>query len=204
MYLNCLSLLGLGVVAGIGVATNAPRQSHVLRLDGDALGVYRAQVCVLEETDQEGLGCLLQSHEGCRLEAKVHPASVHSDLLDETLEGHLANEELGGFLEATDLQERPGARPEAMGTLGDGHRGAHSLATRSRPFRCWEPEFRVVLGRQNRAIVGKHLTRGLLGASHDCCLDLQLWNKGVFYRIVRQSLCESLPSIFRRAFSGTT
>ena len=44
---------------------------HVLGLDGDTLGVDGAQVGVLEERDEVGLGSLLEGHDGGRLEPQV-------------------------------------------------------------------------------------------------------------------------------------
>ena len=53
------------------LATEAARESEVLRLDGDALGVDGSEVRVLEERDEVGLGGLLERHDGGRLEAQV-------------------------------------------------------------------------------------------------------------------------------------
>ena len=89
---------------------------HVLGHDGDALGVDGAEVGVLEETDHVCLSGLLESEDGGRLESQV-VLELGSDLTDKSLEGKLADEELGGFLEATDLTESDGTRSEAMGLL---------------------------------------------------------------------------------------
>lgn len=66
-----------------------------------------AQVGVLEEGDEVGLDGLLESADGRRLEAEVR-LEVLGDLTDETLEGELADEELGRLLVATDLTESDG------------------------------------------------------------------------------------------------
>jgi hypothetical protein len=63
---------------------------------------YGAQVGVLEERDEVGLDGLLESVDGRGLEAEVG-LEVLGDFADQTLEGELADEELGGFLVATDL-----------------------------------------------------------------------------------------------------
>jgi histone H3 len=86
------------------------------RTDGDALGVDGAQVGILEERDEVGLDGLLESTDGAGLEAKVR-LEVLRDLTDETLEGELADEELGRLLVATDLTESDGTRLIAMGLL---------------------------------------------------------------------------------------
>ena len=80
-------------------------QLDVLWHDGDTLGVDGAQVGVLEQTNQVGLAGLLEGHDGRALEPQVS-LEVLGDLTDQTLEGQLADEELGGFLVSSDLTER--------------------------------------------------------------------------------------------------
>ena len=83
--------------AGLRALTaDAAGEVDVLGHDGDALGVDRAQVGVLEEPDKVGLGRLLQGHDGGALEAEVG-LEVLGDLADEALEGELPDEELGGL-----------------------------------------------------------------------------------------------------------
>jgi hypothetical protein len=79
----------------------------VLALDGDTLGVDGAEVGVLEERDEVGLDRLLESADGRRLEAEVR-LEVLGNLTNETLEGELADEELGRLLVATNLTESDG------------------------------------------------------------------------------------------------
>ena len=67
-----------------------------------------AQVGVLEEGDEVCLNGLLERADGGALEAEV-ALEVLGDLTDETLEGELANEELGRLLVATDLTESDGS-----------------------------------------------------------------------------------------------
>src|ERR1044071_5659327 len=94
----------------------------VLGHDGDALGVDGAEVGVLEETDEVGLAGLLQGHHGGGLEAQIG-LEVLSDLADETLEGKLADEQLGALLVATDLTQSDGAGPVTVGLLDASGRG---------------------------------------------------------------------------------
>ena len=75
-----------------------------------------AQVGVLEQADEVSLGSLLEGHDGGRLEAEVS-LEVLGDLTDETLEGELADEELGRLLVAPDLTEGDGSRPVPVGLL---------------------------------------------------------------------------------------
>ena len=101
----------------------------VLGLDGDTLGVDGAEVGVFEERDEVGFDGLLESTDGGGLEAEVG-LEVLSDLTDKALEGQLADEELGGFLVATDFSESDGTRLIAMGLLdtsGGGSRLASGL-----------------------------------------------------------------------------
>ncbi|GBP03465.1 hypothetical protein EVAR_91023_1 [Eumeta japonica] len=50
------------------LATDATGELYVLRHDGDAFGVYRAQIRIFEETDQVRLASLLEGHHGGALE----------------------------------------------------------------------------------------------------------------------------------------
>ena len=107
------------------LATETAGQLDVLGLDGDTLGVDGAgrllagrhgerdrrhipEVGVLEERDEVSLDGLLESADGGGLEAEVR-LEVLGDLADETLEGELADEKLGGLLVATDLTESDGS-----------------------------------------------------------------------------------------------
>ena len=63
-----------------------------------------SQVGVLKERHEVGFSGFLESHHGTRLEAEVGLV-VLSNFTDKTLEGKFADEELGGFLVATDFTE---------------------------------------------------------------------------------------------------
>ena len=91
--------------------------------DGDTLGVDGAQVGVLEERDEVSLNGLLESTDGRALEAEV-ALEVLSDLTDETLEGELADQELGRLLVTTDLTESDGTGLITMGLLDTSGRGS--------------------------------------------------------------------------------
>tara|TARA_B110001452_G_C15066593_1_gene372284 strand:- start:266 stop:649 length:384 start_codon:yes stop_codon:yes gene_type:complete len=127
--------------------------------------VERAEIGVLEEADEEGLGRLLEGEDGVALEPdKVHvifrSADVLRDLADEALEGELADEELGGLLVLADLTESDGTGPVAVGLL-DATGGGGGLASR--------------LGGELLAggLASGRLTSGLLGTSHvDCVFEL--------------------------------
>ena len=66
-----------------------------------------AKVGVLKERDEVSLNRLLESTDGRALEAEVR-LEVLSNFTDETLEGELADQELGGLLVTTDLTESDG------------------------------------------------------------------------------------------------
>lgn len=89
------------------LTAEAAGKLDVLALDGDTLGVDGAQVSVLEEGDEVSLDGLLERADGGALEAQVR-LEVLSDFADETLEGQLADQELGRLLVATDLTESDG------------------------------------------------------------------------------------------------
>ena len=124
----------------------------VLGHDGDALGVDGAQVGILEETDEVGLGRFLESHDGRALEAEVS-LEVLSDLADQTLEGELADEKLRRLLVSPDLTESHGSWPVTMGLLntsGGGGRFAGGLGRQLLP----------------RCLSTSGFTGSLLGTSH--------------------------------------
>ena len=98
----------------VSLSAEAARQLDVPGHDGDALGVDGAQVGVLEEMHQVGLGRLLQGQDGGALEAQVG-LEVLGDLAHQALEGQLADEQLRGLLVLADLAQRHGARAVAVG-----------------------------------------------------------------------------------------
>ena len=61
--------------------------------DGDSLGVDGAEVGVLEEGDEVGLGGFLEGEHGGALEPQFLLELV-GDLADESLEGKLSDEEV--------------------------------------------------------------------------------------------------------------
>ncbi len=75
-----------------------------------------AEVGVFEETDEVSLSGLLEGEDGGALESEV-VLELRSDLADESLEGELSDEELGGLLETSDLAEGDGAGSESVGLL---------------------------------------------------------------------------------------
>ena len=135
------------------LSADAAGELNVLGHDGDALGVDGAKVGVLEEANEVGLGGLLEGKDGRSLEAEVG-LEVLRDLADETLEGKLADEEVGRLLVATDLTEGDGSGAITVGLLdtsGGGGRLAGGLGGE------------LLAG----GLASGGLAGGLLGTSHD-------------------------------------
>lgn len=65
------------------------------------------KVGILKEGDEVGLNGLLEGTDGGRLESEIG-LEILRDFTDKTLEGKFADEELGGFLVATDFTESDG------------------------------------------------------------------------------------------------
>jgi len=140
------------------LATDTAGELDVLGHDGDALGVDRAEVGVLEQRGEVRLGRLLQGHDGVRLEAQASP-EVLGHLAHKALEGQLADQELRRLLVPADLAQCHGARPEAVGLL-DAAGGWGGLAGG--------------LGGEllARGLAACGLARCLLGADHAMCVEL--------------------------------
>ena len=134
------------------LAPDPARELDVLRHDGHPLGVDRAEVGVLEETDEVRLRGLLERRDGRGLEPEVG-LEVLGDLPDQTLEGELADQKLGGLLVSPDLSQGDGTGPVPVGLL-DASGGGGALASG--------------LGGQllPRGLASGRLTGGLLGTSH--------------------------------------
>ena len=91
-------------------------QLDVLRHDGHAFGVDGTQVGVLEQANKVGLRGFLECKHGRALESQVG-LELLRDLANETLEGQLADEQVGALLVAADLAKRNGTGAVAVGLL---------------------------------------------------------------------------------------
>ena len=96
--------------------TDAASQLDVTRHDGDALGVDGAQVGVLKQTNEVGLGGFLERGDGTRLEAQVG-LEVLGDLSDQSLERKLSQQELGRLLVTSDLTKSNSSWAESVWLL---------------------------------------------------------------------------------------
>ncbi|XP_055605175.1 uncharacterized protein LOC129753383 [Uranotaenia lowii] len=97
-------------------STNTTSQLDVLWHDRDTLGMDGTQIGVLEQSNQIGLASFLQSHDGRALETQIG-LEILSDFTNQTLEGQLADQQLGGFLVTTDLTQSNGSWPITMRLL---------------------------------------------------------------------------------------
>jgi len=122
--------------------TNAARKVDVLGNDGDTVGVNRAKIGVLEETNKVRLSSLLEGGDGGGLEPEVADGEglepevglhVLGNLTNKALEGESADEELSGLLVLPDLIEGDGAGAVAVG-LPDSTGGRGGLAGGDSPL----------------------------------------------------------------------
>ena len=137
------------------LATDTTSQLNILGHNCYALGVDGTQVGILKQSNEVGLARLLEGQDGGGLEAKVG-LEVLGDLADETLEGSLADEELGGLLVLSDFAEGDGSGTVTVGLLHSSGGGGG--------FACG-------LGCEllTGGLASSGLACGLLGTSHGCC-----------------------------------
>ena len=95
------------------LSADSAGQLNVLGHDGDALSVDGAQVGVFKQTNKVSLASFLKSHHSGALETQVG-LKILSDFSHKTLEGQLADQQLGRFLVTTDLTKSDCSRPVTM------------------------------------------------------------------------------------------
>ncbi|KAK4011888.1 hypothetical protein OUZ56_020997 [Daphnia magna] len=78
-------------------------------MDGTQIGVFK-------QTNQVGLACLLQRHDGRALEAQIG-LEILGDFSDQALEGQLADQKLSRLLVTANLSESDGTGAISMGFL---------------------------------------------------------------------------------------
>ena len=118
------------VMCGIrlcSLSADSAGQLNVLGHDGNALGVDGAQVGVFKQTNKVSLASFLKSHDSGALETQVG-LEILSDFSHKTLEGQLADQQLGGFLVTTDLTKSDSTRPVSMRFL-DSTSGRRALTS---------------------------------------------------------------------------
>jgi len=109
--------------------TNAPARTHLRTLSTDTtsklnilghnsnpLRMNRTQIGILKKTNKVRLSSLLKGQNRRSLETKIG-LEVLGDLTHKTLEGQLADEEVGRLLVTTDLTEGDGTGAVTVGLL---------------------------------------------------------------------------------------
>ncbi|CAH3169055.1 unnamed protein product, partial [Porites lobata] len=109
------------------LSADSAGQLNVLWHDGDALGMDGAQVGVFKETNQVSFASFLKSHHSRALKTQVG-LKILSDFSHKTLEGQLADEQLGRFLVPTDFTKSDSTRPVTMRFL-DSSSGRRTLTS---------------------------------------------------------------------------
>jgi hypothetical protein len=153
-------LLSLNLPYSRSFLPDPASELNVLGHDGDTLCMDGAQVGVLEESHKVGLGYLLQGKDCRSLEAfGFFPFYLEflGDLADETLEGELSKQQIGGFLITTDLTESDGSWAVTVGLLDAGVRAGWRLTTARLGGE-------LLAGRKDLASGG--FAGGLFGAGH--------------------------------------
>src|SRR5579863_1641484 len=97
-------------------SSDSASELDILGHDGYTLGVNRAQVGVFKQTDQVGLASLLQRHDSRTLETQIG-LEILSDLTNQTLEGQLADQQLGALLVTPDFTKCDRSGPVSVGLL---------------------------------------------------------------------------------------
>ena len=142
------------------LASDTSCELNVLWHDGDSLGVNRAQVGVLEQTDQVRLRCLLQCQHGGTLEAKIG-LEVLRDLTHKSLERQLADQQLSALLVFPDLTERNSARTIPVRLLHAASRRSGLAGSLGRQLFSW-------------SFTSGRFSCGLLGSCH---LEVEIRNE---------------------------
>ena len=96
--------------------SNSSGQKDILLHDGDSVSVNGAHVGVFEETNEVGLGGFLEGEDGRRLESGLR-LNIVGDILDESLERKLSDQEISGLLVLSDFSGGNGTGSESVGLL---------------------------------------------------------------------------------------
>ncbi|CAN0902069.1 hypothetical protein LINGRAHAP2_LOCUS21769 [Linum grandiflorum] len=118
----------------------------------------RAEIGVLEQSDEISLGSLLESGDGAALEPKIR-LEILCDLPHQPLERQLPYEKLGALLVLPDLPERDGSRPESVRLLHSSSRRGRLASSLRRQLLPWR-------------LASGGFPCCLLGTSHDWNEDL--------------------------------
>ena len=107
------SLGDVVAVVQVSVSSDSSGEQEILLHDGLSLGVDSAQVGVLEESDEVGLGSFLDCDEGLGSESDL-VINALGDGPHESLEGRSQEEQGGRLLVSLDLSQGDGAGSESV------------------------------------------------------------------------------------------
>jgi hypothetical protein len=102
------------------LSSDSSGQLDVSDHDSDSSGVDGAEVSVLEKTNQVGLDGLLEGKNGGALESDVS-LNIASDVLDQSLERKLSDQEVGGSLVLSDFSDSNSSWSESVWLLNTSH-----------------------------------------------------------------------------------
>jgi hypothetical protein len=97
-------------------SSDSASELDVLGHNRDTLGMDGAEIGVLKQTDEVCLRRFLQSSDGRALESKIS-LEILCDFTNKSLEGQLADEQLGGFLVPTNFSQGNSTGPVTMRLL---------------------------------------------------------------------------------------
>ncbi|KAK4011896.1 hypothetical protein OUZ56_021005 [Daphnia magna] len=113
---SLVALKRTGSLSLSSFTTNTAGKLDVLGHDGNSFGMDGAQIGVFKQTNQVGLACLLQRHDGRALEAQIG-LEILGNFSDQPLEGQLADQKLSRLLVTANLSESDGTGAISMGFL---------------------------------------------------------------------------------------
>lgn len=104
------------------LASDSSGELDISDHDCDSSGVDGAKVGVFEQADKVSLNSLLEGKESRALESEVVVGLV-SDILNDSLERELSDQEVSASLILSDLSDGDGSRSESVSLLNTAHRG---------------------------------------------------------------------------------
>ena len=118
-----LSLSFISVLCLESLSSDSSGELKILAHDSNSLGVDGAQVGVFEKADEIGFSGLLKSEDGGGLESELSSKLV-GNLSNESLEGELSDEKIGGLLVLSDFSKGDGSWSVSVGLLNSSGGGS--------------------------------------------------------------------------------
>jgi hypothetical protein len=114
--------MNLEFAGGELLASDSSGKLDISDHDSDSSGVDGAHVGVLEQANEVSLDGFLEGQEGRALESELAVALV-GDVLDDSLERKLSDQEVGASLVLSDFSDGNGSRSESVSLLDTADRG---------------------------------------------------------------------------------